>query len=446
MSKAMPKDAPSLQPRPEVPNSPNRERCYVMVGINHQTADVGLRERLALNTDKARALIAELQGGVVDEVVVLSTCNRVEVYAAVADPESSCAALLAALIRPLGQAGPGIQGRFYTLSDTAVVAHLFAVASGLDSMVTGENQITGQVKAAYELAQAAGATGFYLSKLFHRALAVAKRVRSETGIGRGTVSVGSAAVMLARKIFGTLAGRTVLLVGTGKIGKLCVRYLNGQEAGRVIIVNRTREKALVLEQEGLGIARPWEELAALMREADVLITSVEGGLSEISPARLAVVMQERAQAPLFIIDLGVPRNVAVEVGNLANVYLYNIDDLKSLIAQHRDARAGEITQAKNVIDEEVRLFYEGTLAMRAVPEIALLGQKFERLRKAELEKALSRLTRLSQAECQAIDQLTRALVGKILHDPILSLKGRDGLSEPRALEIFKKIFKLDDEG
>jgi glutamyl-tRNA reductase len=312
--------------------------------------------------------------------------------------------------------------------------------------VTGESQITGQVKGAYELAQGSGATGFYLNKLFHRALAVSKRVRRETGIGRGTVSVGSAAVLLARKIFGSLADRMVLLVGAGKVGELCVRYLHGQAVGRVNIVNRTLQHALTLEQGGLGVARPWEDLETLMRAADVLITSVAGQPAEFAPERLARIMQERAQAPLFIIDLGVPRNVPAGVGGQGNVYLYNIDDLKAITDQHQGVRRQETLAAKFVIAEEVRLFYEGTLADPAGPAIARLGRKFERVREQELARTLARLKHLKPEEREAIDRLTRSLTGRILHDPILSLKDRQGLSEPRLLEIFKRMFKLDEEG
>ena len=416
---------------------------YVMVGLNHHLAPVAIRERLAFDGEAMRAGLRALKSeALVSEAAILSTCNRVEIYAVTDQPEHT-GRLLTSRLAILGTASETAEPYLTTLCGKAAVAHLFSVSASLDSMVVGENQITGQVKDAYQAALETGATGTYLNRLFTRALYVAKRVKAETGIGQGSVSVGSSAVRLARRIFGTLADKTIVLVGAGEIGELVVRHLASDGAGQIIILNRTLDRAQALACEGLGEARPLEELPKWLLEADVLVTSVSGVLPDLDPAVLEGVMQARSQAPLFLIDLGVPRNIPSAAGDLPDVFLYNVDDLQSLAIEGRQQRDDKLVLAKNIIDEEMALFYEFDREPRDA--IAGLGRKFELLRKQELERTLGRLPGLDAESIEAIDRLSQALVAKILHDPILSLKANREWHEPGHLSMFRKIFRLDEE-
>jgi glutamyl-tRNA reductase len=418
---------------------------YVMVGLNHRTAPVGVRELIAFDGERLKSGLRTLLAcPEINETSILSTCNRVEIYAATTQPVQAGQEITAFLTQGAGNSEALVRS-LVTLTDADAVTHLFAVAASVDAMVVGENQVLAQVKDAYQAALQAGATGAFLNKLFHRALYVAKRVKSETEIGQGNVSVGSSAVALARKIFGNLSDKTVVLLGAGEIGELVVRHLNDEQIERTFIVNRTYEKALELERAGLGSACELTELGRLLRECDVLITSLSGSLPELAREALARTMQERHGAPLFIIDLGVPRNVAANVNELNDVYLYNVDDLKIIAEEGKSGRHRHVADAKNIIDEEVRLFYELHLDSQAVPAIANLNRKFEALRRQELERTLAKMPSVSAADRQAIDRLTQSLVSKILHDPILTLKNQNELREPAVLQVFKKIFRLDEE-
>jgi len=416
---------------------------YVMVGLNHHLAPVAIRERLAFDGEAMRAGLRELKSTAsVSEAAILSTCNRVEIYAVTDQPEQTGQLLTARLVSS-GTAAETAAPYLTTLCGKEAVAHLFSVAASLDSMVVGENQITGQVKDAYQAALETGATGAYLNRLFMRALYVSKRVKAETGIGQGSVSVGSSAGRLARRIFGNLTDKTIVLVGAGEIGELVVRHLASDGAGQIIMLNRTFERAQALACEGLGEARPLEELPKWLLEADVLITSVTGVLNEFDPAILEGVMQARSHAPLFLIDLGVPRNIPPAAGDLPDVYLYNVDDLQTLAIEGRKHRDDKMLLAKNIIDEEVALFYEFDREPRDA--IAGLGRKFELLRRQELERTLGRWPGLDAEAIEAMDRLSQSLVAKILHDPILSLKANREWHEPGHLSMFRKIFRLDEE-
>lgn len=418
---------------------------YVLVGINHKKAPVEIREKMALDAEGShRVLDSLIKYPAIKEATVISTCNRVEFYSASDDPEEASHVLRQVLVEPLEDQSE-VSELFYCKKDHEVVTHLFGVASSLDSQVMGENQITGQVKEAYKLAQRHSATGFYLNKLFDRALYVAKRVKSETDISQGNISIGSVGMTLAKKIFGTLKDKSVLLLGAGKLGELAVRYLNTEQVKQTYIFNRTFEKAKKLEDQGLGIACQIDELSEILTMVDVLITSVSGTVEELSADVLRKLMQKRKNQPLFIIDLGVPRNVQDEVSGIDNLYLYNIDDLQGIADENENSRLNSMNQAKNIIDEEVVLFYEKQLEFKVLPAITSLGKKFEQIRIQELNKTVSKLPNLSKKDRAAIDKLTQALVSRVLHDPILSLRNKKEMSEPAVLSIFKKLFRLDDE-
>lgn len=419
---------------------------YIVVGLNHKTAPVGVREKVALDTQKSIQVLGQiLKFPFISEATVVSTCNRVEFYGTTKNVGDA----QLALARVFGDVHAGkdaeLDVHLYSKTDHEAVSHLFSVVTSLDSMITGENQILGQVKTAYELALEQEATGAYLNKLFHRAFYVAKRVRSETGLGEGSVSVGSAAVMLAEKIFSSLVNKSVLLLGTGEIGELVVRHLHAQKVGKVFIANRTFQKAEEMQDLGLGQALEYGKIPDALPEVDILITSLSHVLNELDRDFFASLMQKRKNQPLFVIDLGVPRNISADVAGIHNLYVYNIDDLQIISEQGKKNREKHVDQAQAIIDEEVKIFYEKCIGDEALPTIAGLGQKFELVRQKELQRALSRMPDLSGDHVKTIDKLTQSLINRLLHEPILSLKNEKEMTEPAVLRLIQRIFRLNDE-
>lgn len=420
---------------------------YVLAGMNHRTAPIGVREKFTQTAQVDRHMLKKaLSLEAVREATVLSTCNRVEVYCVCEHPHQVTDVVNEVFEKSTAGDGVNVRDFLYVKTGDEAVKHLFRVAASLDALVVGENQIVGQVKDAFESARGEQALGQHLNRLFHKALYVAKRIKTETEIGRGTVSVGSAAVMLTRKIFDTLKDRDVLLVGAGEMGETVARSLSDGEEGRVHIVNRTADKALALEQSGLGTTRLWQDLPCLMTTADIVITALSESVPELHQESFKTIMHQRKNRTLFIIDLGVPRNVPPSVAILDNVYLYNVDDLKNIVEEGKWERDQHRVTAQNIIDEEVRLFYETSPETGAMPAIASLAQKIEDVRQSEVKRTLSRLKGLSDEDIQAIDKMTQAIVGQILKDPILTLKGKGAQVEKGFLSVFKQLFRLDDEG
>jgi len=418
---------------------------YVVVGLNHKTAPVELREKVVVSTEGGKSLLKKiLNEPPIDEVAVLSTCNRLEFYGSTKDTERAREVLADLLVSPLNGQSEIIRDCLYCKIDKEAVSHLFEVTASLDSQVVGENQITGQVREAYVSATEQEATGYYLGKLFDSALSVAGRVKSETKISQGNVSIGSAGVTLAKKIFGDLNDKSVLLLGAGEIGELVVKSLNGRDVRHTHIVNRSFEKAKYLEEQGLGVASKYEDLDDCLLNTDVFITSVSTVLNEFDPAYFQNLMKKRKNKALFIIDLGMPRNIPGVVGQIDSLYLYNIDDLKLIADENQKQRKHQVEIAKNLIDEEVSLFYEKYLDIEIKPALEQLGKKFEEIRKLEVSKTLRKMPELNQNQAQMVDKLSQVLINKVLHDPILSLKNREK-KEKGFVNIFTKIFRLDDE-
>lgn len=419
---------------------------YVLAGMNHRTAPIDVREKFTQMAHVDRTMLKKaLSMDAVREATVLSTCNRVEVYCVCEHLYQAADVVSEVFGADVAGKGVDVRDFLYIKTDDEAVKHLFRVAASLDALVVGENQIVGQVKEAFDIASEEQGLGQHLNRLFHKALYVAKRIKTETEIGRGNVSVGSAAVMLTRKIFDTLKDRDVLLVGAGEMGETVAKSLSGGEKVQVHLVNRTADKALTLEQNGFGTTKPWQDLPELMTTADIVITALSESVVELSQESFKAVMQKRKNRTLFIIDLGVPRNVSPSVADMANVYLYNVDDLKNIVEEGKSGRDHHIIMAQNIIDEEVRLFYEMSPESGAMPAIASLAQKSEEVRQNELKRTLSRLKSLSAEDAQAIDKMTQAIVGQILKDPILTLKGKGAEVETGFLSVFKQLFRLDDE-
>lgn len=413
---------------------------YVVVGLNHQTSPVGLRERLFIPEPQLPEALQELvsfKG--ISEGLILSTCNRVEIYASAAS-EREGVRNIKHFLSGRHQVDLGLlEPHLYNYTDYNAVRHVFRVASSLDSMVVGEAQITGQVKTAYQAAATSKTLGIFLNRFMDRALHVAKKVRSETAVSEKSVSIGSAAVDLARKIFGDLSQKKVVLVGAGEMGELVVSCLKSEGVSELRILNRSLERARHLAQQIGAVPDSLDSLEDALTWADVCIFAAEGFLMD--GARAKALSSRRRMAPLFLIDLGVPRNVEPAVNHAPNVYLYNIDDLKEVVTSNQAARNGEAKKAEEIVDVEATRFYESTVSFK--PTVDGLGRKFELIRKGELEKTFKKLVHLKEEDRIAFEKCTEAIVARILHDPVLLLKS-DHENEGNAHQLLKKLFKLEE--
>jgi glutamyl-tRNA reductase len=410
-----------------------------LVGLSHHSAPIAVREQVALSGDALKSALTGLrQAPGVREGMVISTCNRVEVY------------VLADSIEPARRffldRAPAADGHLYERHDSEAVRHLFRVASSLDSMVLGEQQILGQVKEAYGLASSAGAAGSFVSRLCNRAFATAKRVRSETEIGRGASSVSQVAVELVAKIFGHLRDRAVLLVGAGKMGALSAKALASLGAERVLVTNRSADRAHHLAETVGGEARPWEELPALLVEAAVVIVST-GAPHYVLTAELAhAAMKARRGRSLCFIDLSVPRNVDPRCAELSNVYAYDMDDLQRVVHATKDARAGEALRAEGIVEAEVAAFAQERETRAALPVLAALRRRAEEIALAEAERTLALVGgKLDEKGKKSVEAMARAIVNKLLHGPTSRLKQAASSGDSALPGAAAELFGIEDD-
>jgi glutamyl-tRNA reductase len=407
-----------------------------VVGLSHRTAPVEVRERVAFSEEalpQALKQAVTLPG--VGEAMIVSTCNRVELYAGVEIPDAA-EALGRFLIEQRALAD-GLRAHLYNHDGEAALLHLFRVASSLDSMVLGEPQILGQVKEAFALANGEGTVGPLLGKALPRAFAVAKRVRSETDIARSSASIASAAVDLAQQIFGKLDGKQVLVVGAGKMGALSARHLQASGIKDLIVVNRTRARADALAAQLGGMSAPWEDLDALLARVDIVLCSTGASQPIITRARVEKVKKARRGRWLFFIDIAVPRDVETSVGQLDNVYLYDVDALEEVVARNRAGRAKEADQAESMVREEVRRFVALEKTAGVVPVIKAVRAHFHAVALAEAERTLARMGDKDRAHITA---LAEAIANKLLHPALTALK-KDGDGE-RLAEALVELFGL----
>ncbi|MGO0122855.1 glutamyl-tRNA reductase [Desulfothermobacter acidiphilus] len=395
----------------------------IVVGLNHRTAPVRVRERFAFTPLQARELLAELKcRSGVEAVVLLSTCNRTEFYLLLSKGVARTA-VIEVISRWTGvEFESSLKPFLYAHTERNCVRHLFRVAAGLDSMILGETQIMGQVRDAYHLALEAGATESYFNALFQQALAVGKRVRTETGIDRNPVSVSSAAVELARQALGGLAGRTVLVVGAGKIGELTARYLVDSGVSGVIVSNRSFDHAQELADRFGGRAVRFQELYDRMLDADIVISCTAATHYVIHAPAMAEVMRRRAGKKIFLIDIAVPRDVDPEVGLLPGVALYDIDALGKVVDENYALRRQAAVQAEAIIEDEVDKFLQRQAERAVVPVIAALKERGETIKQRELKRALNRLGPLTPQQQKIILSLANSLVNQLLHAPVVRLK------------------------
>ncbi|HEX9405743.1 MAG TPA: glutamyl-tRNA reductase [Thermoanaerobaculia bacterium] len=418
--------------------------ALLLIGLNHRTAPVGVRERLSISEPQLLPMLAELKAvGGVDGASLLSTCNRVEVTVS-ASSEDVIDSIVQWLSDRSAANRAELEKHLYVLRYEDVIKHLFRVASGLDSMVVGEPQIGGQVRGAFLAAQRCGALDSLLEKLFEETMRVAKRVRTDTGIGEHAVSVPYAAVELARKIFGDLRGLQALLLGAGEIGELTAEHLNGFGLSQIFVANRSHERAQQLASRFHGQAIYFEGIDPYLATCDIVIASTAAPHYVIEPAHVERALEARKMRTLFLIDLSVPRNINPDVAKIDGAYLYNIDDLQQVADSNRELRREKAEQAETIVAREVDNFRRRLIAQDAVPTIVELQQRLESIRTAELEKCLRKLGPISAEQRDSIDMLTTQMVNKILHYPILRLK--DSAAEPHEREslrqTIRKIFGL----
>ena len=415
-----------------------------VAGLSYRTAPLDVREQLAVEEDKLREMLRELaDGGTFRELVVISTCNRVEVYGVADVPGEARATAFRQLCRYRGVDLARVDPLVYMHVDADAVRHAFRVASSLDSMLVGEPQIGGQVKDAFALAQSCETVGPTLHRVFSQAFSVAKRVRTETEIGRHAVSVSFAAVELARKIFAKLDGKAVLLVGAGKMGGLAARHLVEQGAFPIYVANRTWARAQEMARALSGTAVPFAELEAAMATVDIVITSTGSPVPLIDRAAVARVMHGRRTRPLFFIDIAVPRDVAADVNTLEDVYCYDIDDLKQVVDANLRERQREAQRAETLVDREVQKFWTRLGDVEIVPTIVSLRERLETIRAQEVAKTLARLGPAAPETREAIEALSNAIVNKILHAPITKLRESSRAGSGRSwTELVHELFGL----
>ncbi len=411
-----------------------------LIGVNHKTAPIELRERIAISREElpetTRALAA-VPG--VAECMIVSTCNRVEILAAVESPAIDVASFLH---RHFGLDPALLAQHLYAHHDQEAVRHLFRVAASLDSMVVGEPQILGQVKEAFAVARSAGTIGGQLEHLLQSTFAVAKRVRTETEIGSNSVSIASVAVELARKIFGSLQGRTVFLVGAGKMSELAARHLVQQGAGAILVTNRTQERARRMAESFTGQVIPFEELYEAASQADIVISSTGAPHPIFRREHGQAFLHRRRNRPMFFIDIAVPRDVDPQMGELEGIFVYDIDDLQQVAVAHLSERSREAAAAEALIAGEVERFHQRQLTVNAAPAIVALQRQAEEIRQAELKRAQARLGPLSAEQIAVVEALTRGLVNKFLHPPMQALKQAARENDAARLEALCETWSL----
>ncbi|MGE5576260.1 MAG: glutamyl-tRNA reductase [Syntrophothermus sp.] len=417
----------------------------VTVGLNHKTAPVEVREKLSFaGTRRETGLQRLKEQPRLQEAVILSTCNRTEIYAASEDLTGARQSVVGFLNEVQQGLENQLERYLYNFYDLEAVQHLFVVASGLDSMILGEPQILGQVKEALAVAQERKTVAAYLSKLFQHSVEVGKRVRTETEIGQNAVSISYAAVELARKIFGALEGKVVLIVGAGKMSELTVKNLQEHGASAILVTNRTYERACQLARDFGGEPVAFEALGETLQKADIVISSTGAPHLVIHYDTVQEVMRARRNRSLFLVDIAVPRDIDPKVNELDNVYLYNIDDLHSVVETNLQKREQQVKRAEIIISEELKEFSQWWSSRQVVPLIRALREHGDGIWQQELEKLFSRLPNLDEKGKNQVTAMAQAIVNKLLHDPVVFLKqaANDG-RRAQYLEVMPELFGLE---
>jgi glutamyl-tRNA reductase len=410
----------------------------VLVGLDYRTTPLELRECLHLTGEELQALMSALQSEALAEVVVLSTCNRLEVYASAPEVDHAVAALSQYLSQRVSLPSGSLRQHLRVLTDQRAVHHLMRVTCGLESLVLGESEILGQVADAFKQAQRAGTTGAVLSRLFQQALRVGKRARTETAISQHRLSVSHVAVLLAQQQIPNLANASALVVGAGRMAELAVRALKARGVEQVRVLNRTFSKASDLASRTSVEAIEWGQLRVALSDADIVIAATSAqqpivSLEDIAPR----------DRKLIMIDIAVPRNVQPGIGKLSNVQLYDMDDLQSVVAEHSAMRLSEVGIIETKIADEREAFFGWLNSRRAVPTIVSLRQQADSLAEVELRRALRRLPDLSERERDVLEQMAHRIVHKLLHAPTTALRERASSEDPTYLHTIRHLFDLE---
>ncbi|WNQ14182.1 glutamyl-tRNA reductase [Paenibacillus aurantius] len=416
------------------------------VGLNYRTAPVEIREKFAIPADRMTEALAELKGTKsIMECIIVGTCNRTELYVVV-DRMQMCGNILLSFIEKwFGVSREQFSSHLYILEDNQAIQHLFRVASGLDSMIIGETQILGQVRDAFLLAQTEGATGTLFNNLFKQAVTMAKRAHSETSIGENPVSVSYAAVELGKRIFGDFHGKTVLILGAGKMGELTAKHLHSNGAAKVLVVNRTKEKAAELAAKFSGSAYGMDRLPEALVEADIVISSTGSADTVLTKRMVQAVLPKRKSRPLFMIDIAVPRDLDPAISELSNVFLYDIDDLDIIVQSNLQERRQEAVKIEAMITEEMDAYNQWFKTLGVSPVIQSLQLKSSHIHEEVMESLLKKLPELDEREIKVIRKLTKSMMNQMLRDPILRVKEMAGQRNgEEALEMFTKLFALEE--
>ena len=422
------------------------EANLILVGVNHKTTPVEIREKLAFTKGKIEESVDRLLNFPdIIEHTILSTCNRVEIYARANGQNSAIQSIKQFICDFHGLSAVQLEEHFYSYSNEAAIEHLFRVSSSLDSMILGEAQILGQVKDAYSLAKDLRSTGLVLNQLFEKAFSIAKKVREETGIAERSVSISSAAVELAQKIFDDLENHTVMLVGTGEMAELAAKHLISYGVKTVYVTSRTYERAANLARTLNGSALDFEAFKNELYRADIVITSTSASSFIITKDMVAKAIHERKNKPIFFIDIAVPRDIEPDVNDLENIYLYDIDDLQVVVSANMKEREKEAENAMNFISQEVTKFNNWVGTLDAVPTIVEIRKKAENIRKQEIEKTLKKISHLSEDDKKLLRQMSSSMVNKILHKPTIKLKQKTQSEDGHVyLKAIRHLFHLDD--
>ncbi|MEN8141916.1 MAG: glutamyl-tRNA reductase [Thermodesulfobacteriota bacterium] len=416
----------------------------VVLGVNHKTAPVAVREKLTFpDIEVPLSQLAATPN--CREFCFLSTCNRVEVIFTTAAVDKGAKEVRALLFGASEISDSEAKEYTYLHQGEAAIRHLFRVGASLDSMVVGEPQILGQLKEAYRQATARKCTGVILNKLIHKAFSTAKRVRSETNIGSSAVSISYAAVQLARKIFGRLKGKKVLLAGAGEMAELAAEHLLTQGCTEVIVANRTLERGVKLAKSFGGKAVPLSDLEEQLAMVDIMVSSTGAPDLILTKSQVKPIMKRRRSRPLFFIDIAVPRDLDPEINELDNVYLYDVDDLSQVVEMNKNERQQEATRAERIVAEECAKLLAWLDNMALTPTISALRRKAEEIRLAEVQRSVGRMD-LSESEKKSINKMTSAIINKLLHHPLLYLKEEECNPEERQRKLaeMRRVFGLDE--
>ena len=418
----------------------------ILIGMNHKTAPLEIRERLSLACgDNINPLIEIMNIPQIKEAIYLATCNRVEVLANALDTEDAVEKLKAFIFHHGNLSSDEMARCLYLYFDHEAVRHLFRVASSIDSLVMGEPQILGQVKDAYRTAVEHNATGVMLNKVIHHAFRTAKRVRTETGIASNAVSVSFAAVELAKKIFGNFRGKTILLIGAGEMSELAAKHLINNGVEKIFITNRTYARAIQMANNFHGTAVEFDKLTETLQDVDIIISSTGAPGYVIDVSMIEATLRRRRNRLLFLIDIAVPRDIDPAVGEIDNVYLYNIDNLQDIVDTNLKSRMKEAEKAEIIIDEELLKYMEWFSTLEVVPTIVSLREKMEGIIRGELAKSGAWMDNLSEEERRNVELLANSIINKVLHGPITGLKeeSRDNGALPYIAAI-RRLFGLDE--